>query len=91
MPQLIALALAGAGLYVGYRWLARELQRATQAAAQARAERERQAAEVTGAPKDLGALVWDEKAGVYRPSRQNSASNTGCAADNSRGAGGVGV
>lgn len=65
MPQLLALALVGAGLYAGYRWVARsarevlaESERRTAAARQ----RHRQ-----GEPIDRGALVWDESAQVYRP------------------------
>lgn len=79
MPQLIALALAGAGLYAGYKWLAKEIGKAG-----AEAERMREAAERragssetgdpnsgTGPLKDLGALEWDEAAGVYRPRTLN--------------------
>lgn len=60
MPQLIGWALAGAALYAGYKWLAKGLRRA-------RAELGRRGGERTGAPKDLGELEWDAKAGVYRP------------------------
>ena len=67
MPQLIGLALAGAGLYAGYKWLSKELRRATVGAERAREELRRRASERTGMPKDLGALQWDEKSGVYRP------------------------
>jgi hypothetical protein len=67
MPQLIGLALAGAALYAGYKRLAKELRRAADAAERARAEFRRRAGESAGGPKDLGALEWDEKAGVYRP------------------------
>jgi hypothetical protein len=65
MPQLIMLGLAGAGLYAGWRWLAREFQRAIEAADRAEAE----ATARTAAPRDLGKLEWDPEAGVYRPSR----------------------
>jgi hypothetical protein len=67
MPQLIGLALAGAALYAGYKQLSKVLRRAAQAAELARAELRRRAGENTSGPKDLGALEWDEKAGVYRP------------------------
>jgi hypothetical protein len=60
MPQLIALALVGAGLYAGYKWLSGKARRAV-------AEAERRAAEAAGAPRDLGVLEWDAAAGVYRP------------------------
>jgi hypothetical protein len=66
MPQLIGLALAGAALYAGLKRLSKELRRAAEAAERARGELRRRAGENT-APKDLGALEWDEKAGVYRP------------------------
>ena len=54
MPQLLLLLAAGAGLYSGYKWFSRELAKASVNA------KERGA-------KDLGALVWDEKLGAYRP------------------------
>ncbi|MCL4766877.1 MAG: hypothetical protein KJZ80_11625 [Hyphomicrobiaceae bacterium] len=69
MPQVLALVLAGAGLYAGYRWLSREIRRAV-AAAGPQDEPRGGAANVRGAPRDLGALEWDEKLGAYRPSRQ---------------------
>ncbi|HEX7076346.1 MAG TPA: hypothetical protein VF226_20100 [Hyphomicrobiaceae bacterium] len=65
MPQVIALLLAGAGLYAGCRWVSREVRRAL-ATAQEAEERLRQ----QSAPKDLGSLEWDAEAGVYRPSKQ---------------------
>lgn len=68
MPQVIALVLAGAGLYAGYRWVSREIGRALTAAGEAQEELRSQAAKVSGVPKDLGTLEWDEAAGVYRPS-----------------------
>lgn len=70
MPQLIALALVGAGLYAGYRWLAREARRAAAAAEQARAEIERRAAETARVPRNLGALEWDDETHVYRPAKR---------------------
>ena len=69
MPQLIALALVGAGLYAGYKWLSKVVRRHGQAAARAQEEALRGAAEAAMGPKDLGSLVWDEQAGVYRPSQ----------------------
>jgi hypothetical protein len=69
MPHLVALALAGAGLYAGYRWVARQLDRVAAEAERAETEMRRRASEITGEPLDLGNLVWDEKAGVYRPGR----------------------
>ena len=68
MPQVIALVVAGAGLYAGYRWLSREVRRAL-AAADAQGLTG-QAVKPARMPKDLGPLEWDEQAGVYRPARQ---------------------
>jgi len=70
MPQVIALLLAGAGAYAGYRWVSREVRRALATAQKAEEGLRRQAANVSGAPKDLGSLEWDAEAGVYRPSKQ---------------------
>ena len=69
MPQFLLLMAAGAGLYTGYKWVSREVARATQAAEQAQSELRRSAGGETG-PKDLGTLEWDEKAGAYRPKGQ---------------------
>lgn len=70
MPQVIALVLAGAGLYAGYRWVSREVRRALAAAEEAQEELRTRAAKVSGMSKDLGSLEWDEETGVYRPSKQ---------------------
>lgn len=70
MPQVIALLLAGVGLFAGYRWVTREVRRAIAAAQEAQEELRNKAAEVSGFPRDLGNLEWDEKAGVYRPARR---------------------
>lgn len=67
MPQFIALAVAGAGLYAGYRWVSGEVAKLHAAAERHREEMERRAAEATGVPKDLGTLEWDAAAGAYRP------------------------
>jgi hypothetical protein len=60
MTQLATAVLAGAAMLLGYKLI----QKQTEAVrATARASRPQ-----TGrAQKDLGALVWDEHAGVYRP------------------------
>ena len=60
MPQLVVLGLLGAGLYAGYRLIAREVRRAVVAA-------EAELANRKGVPRDLGTLEWDAEAGVYRP------------------------
>ena len=63
MPQLIVLALIGAGLYAGLRWVVRS-------------EVKRPREEVRRPPasalpeKNLGALVLDPASGVYRPARR---------------------
>ena len=62
MPQLVVLLAVGAGAYLGYRWLRRRAQDAEIAAA-----REAEAAKpVAERAREVGDLVWDEDAGVYR-------------------------
>jgi hypothetical protein len=70
MPQVIALALLGAGLYAGYRWVTRatreiadQMQRAEEAL--------RQQANSGHVEKNLGTLEYDPAAGVYRPVRRD--------------------
>jgi len=63
MPQFVALAMIGAGLYAGYRWAAKQIDAAKVKAAEA----ERLRAAKDGQPRDLGTLQWDEAAGAYRP------------------------
>lgn len=74
MPPLIALALAGAGVYAGYKFFSKLMEQA-QTPAKSDAERWKKeaatAAARKGEPKDLGGLEWDEKLGAYRP--KNSA------------------
>ena len=66
MPQLIVLALLGAGLYAGYRWLTRAANEIT--AEMQRAQEEFQRRQRGGViEKDLGALEYDPASGVYRP------------------------
>jgi hypothetical protein len=68
MPQVFVLALVGAGLYAGYRWLtatAREI-----AADVRRAEEELRRTAAGALEKDMGELVYDPAAGVYRPKRR---------------------
>jgi hypothetical protein len=67
MPQLVVLALVGAGLYAGYRWYARASERV--AAEVRRTEDElRRRAQV--AVKEMGKLEYDPISGVYRPSNR---------------------
>ena len=69
MPQVIALALLGAGLYAGYRWF-------TRTAREIGAEMQRAEEELTQRAsgrieKNLGALEFDPASGVYRPARKS--------------------
>ncbi len=66
MPHVIVAVLIGAGIGAGMKWLAREMTRAADAARMAHEQMTR-ANPLQVAPKDLGALVWDADAGVYRP------------------------
>ena len=69
MPQLIALAVVGAGVYAGYRWVRTQLQRVEQSARAAEADMRRRAGERAGQPRDLGTLEYDAETGEYRPRR----------------------
>ncbi len=66
MPQVVAAVLIGAGIAAGVKWLVKEMTRVEEGAQLAPEELKRQP--VGPAPKDLGTLEWDAKAGVYRPS-----------------------
>lgn len=70
MQQLMILAVVGAGLYAGYRWLVRS---AREAAAEVRRTEHELRRRATGAAieKDMGRLVYDPVAGVYRPARHD--------------------
>lgn len=69
MPQLVVLALVGAGLYVGYRWLSRSVREIK--AEVRRAENEwRARAAGSALEKDMGRLEYDPASGVYRPMRR---------------------
>jgi hypothetical protein len=68
MPQVLILMAAGVGLYTAYKWVAREVGKAAEAADRAHDDLRHHADAVpTGAPKDLGELIYDEKTGAYRP------------------------
>lgn len=69
MPQLIAIAIVGAGVYAGYRWVRGQVSRAQDSARTAEAEVRRRAAERAGQPRDLGTLEYDATTGEYRPRR----------------------
>jgi hypothetical protein len=73
MPQLVVAAIIGAGLYAGYRWFQRagalmadELKRAEDEAKSRTSNAAGQIAE-----KDLGALEFDPKSGVYKPAKRH--------------------
>lgn len=70
MPQVIALALVGAGLYAGYRWFSRTTREIAAEVHRAQDEMRRRAAGGM-LEKDMGALVYDPTTGVYRPSRRD--------------------
>ena len=67
VPQVIALALVGAGLYAGYRWFSRATREIAAEVSRAQDELRRRAAGGM-LEKDMGALVYDPVTGVYRPS-----------------------
>lgn len=68
MPQLVVVALLGAGLYAGYRWISRAARQVLEEAERAqRAQAQRAEAVVI---KDLGALELDPASGVYKPKQR---------------------
>jgi hypothetical protein len=70
VPQVIALALLGAGLYAGYRWFARAARDLGESLERASEDLARQ--EAAGrVEKNLGALVYDPVSGVYRPAKRD--------------------
>jgi hypothetical protein len=70
VQQLVVLALVGAGLYAGYRWLTRS---AREIAAQVRRTEDELRRRAAGAAieKDMGRLEYDPVSGVYRPTRRH--------------------
>jgi hypothetical protein len=68
VPQVIALALLGAGLYAGYRWLARA---AGDIAARNEPAQEPPQHARGRIEKDLGALEYDPASGVWRPAKRD--------------------
>jgi predicted negative regulator of RcsB-dependent stress response len=67
LPQLIALAVLGAGALAGYRWVAKQVSAAKEAADAAEAQLRKAADQQAGGPRDLGQLEWDEVSQVYKP------------------------
>ena len=66
MPQLMMLALVGAGIYAAYRWLWRPARMIVAEVRRAEDEIRRAAAPV----KDMGPLEYDPISGVNRPARR---------------------
>ena len=60
MTQLATALIAAAGMLFGYKLMRNQVDRQTEAARATSRGR-------TRVQKDLGALVWDEHSGVYRP------------------------
>jgi hypothetical protein len=69
VPQLVILALLGAGVYAGYRWLARA---SREIAAELRRTQEElhRGSSPAQVERDLGSLEYDPKSGVYRPAKR---------------------
>ncbi len=64
MTQLATAVIAGVAMLFGYKLIQKQAERQAEAVrATARAARH-QASRVQ---RDLGALIWDDGAGVYRP------------------------
>jgi hypothetical protein len=68
VPQLMVLALVGAGIYAGYRWLWRPARMI--AAEVRRAENETRRGSARSLERDMGQLEYDPISGVYRPVRR---------------------
>jgi hypothetical protein len=69
VPQLMLLALAGAGIYAVYRWFWRPARMIV--AEVRRAEDEIRRAAGLSLEKDMGRLEYDPISGVYRPARRH--------------------
>jgi hypothetical protein len=67
MPQLIAVFVAGAGIYAGLKWLSKTLESQARMAARQAEELRRRSGEKGRVPKDLGTLEYDPESGVYKP------------------------
>jgi hypothetical protein len=72
MPQLIAVFVAGAGIYAGLKWLAKALENQAHVAARQADELKRRA-DKGRVPKDLGTLEYDPESGVYKPRARRGA------------------
>jgi type II secretory pathway component PulJ len=69
VPQLVVLALLGAGAYACYRWIARA---SRELAAELRRNQEelQRGSSPRQVERDLGSLEYDPKSGVYRPAKR---------------------
>jgi type II secretory pathway component PulJ len=65
VPQVIVLALLGAGAYMGYRWVVRTSREI--AAEMQRAQDKLRRGAPPHVERDLGRLEYDSQSGVYRP------------------------
>jgi hypothetical protein len=70
VTQLIALALVGAAVYAGYRWLWRPA-RLIVAEVRRAEDGFRRAAAGRAYAKDMGRLEYDPRTGVYRPTHRD--------------------
>ena len=67
MPQLVVVALLGAGLYAGYRLVMRTKDLVADLR---RAETEASRGSAGALEKDMGPLELDPTTGVYRPAKR---------------------
>ena len=65
MPHAIVLALLGAGVYMGYRWIMRTSREI--AAEVQRAQEDLRRGASPHVERDLGRLEYDPQSEVYRP------------------------
>jgi hypothetical protein len=68
VPQLMVLALVGAAIYAGYRWLWRPARMIAAEVRRTEDEIRRRAAR--SLERDMGRLEYDPISGVYRPVRR---------------------
>ncbi|MEL6375197.1 MAG: hypothetical protein AAFR04_14655 [Pseudomonadota bacterium] len=71
LPQVLALAVVGAGVFLGYRWLAHRSGRLAQDVKKARDAFTRRTQE-RPLEKDLGTLERDPETGEFKPRDRNS-------------------
>ncbi|HEU0159655.1 MAG TPA: hypothetical protein VFR00_10090 [Hyphomicrobiaceae bacterium] len=69
MPQLIVIALIGAGFYAAYRWMRQASDAVTAELSRTEDELKRRTAGGR-IEKDLGRLEYDPATGVYRPQKR---------------------